>query len=122
MVTKRTIELLDQIVFYVLVVVAIVVYFQVDRKWGLYIILIMIGIILLSYLPIAINLIRKVKYRSILSYCNQYDLIREEQIVKALKEDPEKLKKELFEMSRISTEGWRVFFIKRYYLFIRSIS
>ena len=44
MVNKRTMEILDQIVFYILVVVAIVIYFQVDRKWGLYMILIMIGL------------------------------------------------------------------------------
>jgi hypothetical protein len=119
MVTKRTLEIIDQIVFYILVIVAIVIYFQVDRKWGLYMILIMIAVILLSYLPIAVRLMRKVKFGPVLAFCKKYDLVREDLIVKALKQDPEKLRKTLFEMSRVTDEGWKMLFIKRYYLFIR---
>jgi hypothetical protein len=118
MVTRRTIEIIDQIVFYALTIAAIVIYFEVDRNWGLYLVIGMIVVIVLSYIPQFLQFGQRIKYSAIYNFCKGKGLVKEEAIGRGIKKSPDEIHKLMFEMSRALKTGPLVIFAKRYYLFV----
>jgi hypothetical protein len=118
MVSQRILQILDQIVFYGLVIAAILIYFLVSRQWALYIIIGMMIFLLISYFPVFIQAWYWIQFKYILSFCKNKQLVREETIMEALHKSPDRIRKDLFNMARTLKNGPLVVFVKRYYIFI----
>jgi hypothetical protein len=111
-------SIIDFLLFYGFVIAIIVIYFRVDRQWGIYITLGGIFVLTITYFPIVYKSANRLKYQKIISILKSQDIIREEAVIKIMKEDPLKIHKYLFDLTNIYKKGPLVVLVKRFYIYI----
>ena len=115
----RLLQFLDVMVFYSLILVAVVIYFTWSNEIAIWI---MVGLIVfysVLYIPSFFKKVQIWRFRHILRFCHQYPLAREEFIVKGLKIDPTILHQKLYQLAYYLTKGPIIVLVKRYYLYVR---
>ena len=116
--STRVQEIIGDIVFICGVVAAIYVYFSHSRSWGIGIIIAMIVVLILSYLASFKSFFYRMHFAAILKACKPYPIVKEDIIVKKVRQSPEKVRQSLFEMARSYNGREIVVFTKRYYLYV----
>jgi hypothetical protein len=118
-VSERFLQLLDVMVFYILILLAMIIFFFWSYEIAIWLMGGMIAIYSLLYIPNFFNRVRIWRYRRILNFCHQYPLVREEKIAKGLQIDPNEIHAKLFILADFLKKGALIVFVKRYYLYVR---
>jgi hypothetical protein len=115
-VSKRSI--LDFILFYGFVITVIVIYFRVDHQWGIYLTFGGIIVLIISSFPFLYKWAVRLRYQKLISFLNSQEIIREDAIIKSIKEEPIKVHKYLFDLGSFWKNGPLVVLVKRYYIYV----
>lgn len=115
---SRVIDFLDFVFFSLYIAACFYVFFVHSRTVAIYMVVIMIAVILLSAVLGAPHLLFRLKNYSMLKLLRQYDIIREEELLKKCALKPDVLHQKLYEIGKVWSLYPMVIFIKRYYIFI----
>lgn len=116
--SQRAWERLDFVGFLTFIIVVILIYFNYSKDLAIYLLLGMMGLILLTYIPSLVRRFKSLQYISIMKICKQYDILREEELVKLSGKSREYIHSQLFNMQTLWNDGSLFIFVKRYYIYV----